>query len=77
MPGSPVELAANLERPVHLRGLLADADGQHRAHARLIGAAQHRFAVVGVARAVKVGVRIDQQRGPSVISKRGRTSRLV
>ncbi len=57
----PVELAANLQRPVHLRRLLANADGQHRAHARFKCALQHRRAVLRVALAIQVGMGIDQQ----------------
>ena len=58
---APVEFAADVERLVHLGRPFADADGEHRAHAGLQGAAEHGLAVVGVARAVEVGVGIDQQ----------------
>ena len=60
-----VELAANLQRAMHSCGLLANADGQHRAHTRLPGTAQHGLAVVRVARAIQVGMGIDQQDGLS------------
>jgi hypothetical protein len=54
-------LAANFERLVPISSrLLANADGQHRAHARFPGAAQHRFAVIRVAFAVQVSVGINQ-----------------
>ena len=67
--GQGIELAANPERLVHLRRPLANADGQHRAHARLPRAPQHRRAVVRVARAVKVGMGIDQQRRTSSVKE--------
>ncbi len=60
---SPVELAAEIERLMHLRRPLADADGEHRTHAGFPCAAQHRFAIVCVAGTVKVSVGIDQQTG--------------
>ena len=54
-----VELPADVERPVHSIRLFADADGQHRAHARLPRTAQHGGAVVRVAFTVQVGMRLD------------------
>jgi hypothetical protein len=56
-----IELAAEVEGLVHLRRAFADADGEHGAHASIGGAPQHLRAITRVARAVKVGVRIDQQ----------------
>jgi hypothetical protein len=53
-----VELAAEIAGLVHLGRPLADADREHRAHARFMRAAQHFFAVVGVSRAVEVRVGI-------------------
>ena len=50
--GARIELAADGERLVHLGRTLADADGEHCAHAGIPGAAEHGFAVVGVAVAV-------------------------
>ena len=47
---------------MHFGWPLADADGEDRADARLPRAQKHRLAIVGVTRAVKVGVRVDQQR---------------
>jgi len=35
-----------VERSAHSAGVFADADGQHCAHPRLPGAAQHPFAVL-------------------------------
>ena len=61
--GLPVELAADFQSPSHSRGVLANADGQHRAHPRLPGAAQHQFTVAVIALAVQVGVGINQQSG--------------
>ena len=56
-----VELAADTEGLMHLGWTLADADGEHRAHACLEGAREHCIAVAGVALAVNMGMRIDQQ----------------
>ena len=63
---SPVELAAEIERLVHLRRALADADREDRAHTGFPRAGEHGFAIVRVAGTVKVGVGIDQQTGLAV-----------
>ena len=58
-----VELAAEIEGAMHFRGSFADADGEDRTYAGLPGSSEHGGAVAGVTFAVKMGVRIDQQRG--------------
>ena len=59
--GPAIELAAKVERLVHFGRPLANSDGKHEANARLPRADKHRFAIVRVPRAVKVGVGVDQQ----------------
>src|SRR5208282_6834517 len=59
--GAAVELAAEVERLVHLCRAFADANRKHSADASLISAGEHGRAVFGVALAVEMGVRIDQQ----------------
>jgi hypothetical protein len=57
-----IEFAAEVKRAIHAGSVLANADGQHRAHTCVEGAGEHGGAVFGVAFAVQVGVGIDQQR---------------
>ena len=60
-----IELAADFESAAHFRRSFTDADGQDGADAGLPGAGQHGLEVAGVARTVKMSVRIDEQeRGP-------------
>src|SRR5580698_8681503 len=70
-----IELAADAQRAVHSRGLLTDADGEDRADPCFPCARQHRGAVVGIALAVQVGVRIDQQTEPPACTLLKRRSR--
>jgi hypothetical protein len=46
---------------MHFGRSLANADGKHEANTRLPRADKHRFAIGCVARAVQVGVGVDQQ----------------
>ncbi len=59
--GLAVEQAAEVEGLVHLGGTFTDADGEHGADAGIESAAEHGFAVFRVARAVEMGVGIDEQ----------------
>src|SRR5450631_734751 len=56
--------AAEVESAVHGVGAIADSDRQNRLYTRLPGAVEHRFAVVVVAAAVEMCVRINQQKLP-------------
>ena len=47
---------------MHFGRPLADTDGEHDANARLTRANKHRLTILGVARAVQVGVRVNQQK---------------
>src|SRR5215831_19503263 len=62
--GPAVELAADFECLMHFRRSLTNADGEYGAHTRFRRATEDCFAVVAIARAVEVRVRIDQQTGP-------------
>jgi len=65
--GLAIELAAEIAGVVHLRGALADADGEHRADTGIMRAAQHRFAIIVIAVTIQMGMGIDQQkRTPNV-----------
>jgi hypothetical protein len=46
---------------VHFGWSLANSDRKHEANACLLRAEKHRFAISVVARAVQVGVGVDQQ----------------
>jgi hypothetical protein len=50
---------------MHLGRAFANANRQHGAYARLRRALKNRFAVVRIAGAIEVRVRIDQQTGTS------------
>jgi 16S rRNA (adenine1518-N6/adenine1519-N6)-dimethyltransferase len=56
-----VELATEIACLVHFRWSFANADGENCAHARLPRPLEHLFAIISVARAVEVGVRVDEQ----------------
>ena len=56
-----IELAANLERLMHFGRPFANADRENHADSCFPRASKHRFTIIGVARAIQVGVRIDQQ----------------
>ncbi len=58
---APVELAAKVQGLLHFGRPFADADGEHCAHACFARADKHGFTVAGVAMAVQVRVRVDQQ----------------
>ncbi len=56
-----VELAANVERLMHFDRPLANADGEDDTDACSPCTEKHGLTIVRVARAVQVGVRVDQQ----------------
>ncbi len=56
-----VEFAADVERLMHFGRPLANANREDDADACLPRAHKHRLTIVRVARAVKVGMRVDQQ----------------
>jgi hypothetical protein len=67
--GLTIELATEIEGLVHLGGAFANTDGQHCADARFGRTAEHGIAVISVARAVEMRMRVDQQAGTSDESK--------
>ncbi len=60
--GLAVERAAEIEGLMHLGGIFADADGENRDDACFFCAREHVGAVFVVARAVEMGVGVDEQR---------------